>query len=150
MLFLVEQAFVGKDERQALLKMLAWEATEITEQQGILIYFIFNMIERDRTKWLARRKVDQSTPQMQSVWTLFVDWWLLYRALLNFKESLSLVSRKMLKRWCDNVNSMFKQNCQMFNKRQAKSSFASIPTWLGQYKSYYVVEKSKCHKISVR
>ena len=46
----MEQAFVGKDERQALLKRLAWEATEITEQQGILIYFIFNMIERDRTK----------------------------------------------------------------------------------------------------
>ena len=42
--------FVGREERQAPLKMLAWEATEITEQQGILIYFIFNMIECDRSK----------------------------------------------------------------------------------------------------
>ena len=50
MLFSVEQAFVRKDERRARLKMLAWEAMEITEQQGILIYFIFNMIERDRSK----------------------------------------------------------------------------------------------------
>ena len=50
MLFSVEQAFVGRDERRALLKMLAWEATEITEQQGILIYYIFNMIECDRSK----------------------------------------------------------------------------------------------------
>ena len=63
-MFSVEQVFVERDERQAPLKMLAWEATEITEQQGILIYFIFNMIERDRSKWLARRKLDQSTPQM--------------------------------------------------------------------------------------
>ena len=45
------------------------------------------MIERDRWKWLARRKVDQSTPQMQSIWTLFIDK-LLYRALLNFKENV--------------------------------------------------------------
>ena len=87
MLFSVEQAFVGRDERQAPLKMLAWEATEITEQQGILIYFIFNMIECDRSKWLARRKVDQSTPQMQSIWTLLIDK-LLYRALLKFKENV--------------------------------------------------------------
>ena len=50
MLFSVEQAFVGRDERRARLKMLAWEATEITEQQGILIYYIFNMIECDRSK----------------------------------------------------------------------------------------------------
>ena len=88
MLFSVEQAFVGRDdERWARLKMLAWEATEITEQQGILIYFIFNMIECDRSKWLARQMVDQSTPLMQSVWTLLVDR-LLYRALLNFKENV--------------------------------------------------------------
>ena len=87
MLFSVEQAFVGRDEIWARLKMLAWEATEITEQQGILIYYIFNMIECDRSKWLARWKVDQSTPQMQSIWTLFIDK-LLYRALLNFKENV--------------------------------------------------------------
>ena len=88
MLFSVEQAFVGRDdERWARLKMLAWEATEITEQQGISIYYIFNMIECDRSKWLARWKVDQSTPQMQSVWTLFVDR-LSYRVLLNFKENV--------------------------------------------------------------
>ena len=87
MLFSVEQAFVGRDERRARLKMLAWEAIEITEKQGILIYFIFNMIECDRSKWLARRKVDQSTPQMQSIWTLLIDK-LLYRALLNFKENV--------------------------------------------------------------
>ena len=34
MLFSVEQAFAGRDERQAPLKMLAREATEIIEQQG--------------------------------------------------------------------------------------------------------------------
>ena len=41
MLFSVEQAFVGRDERQAPLKMLAWEATEITEQQGNFNLFHF-------------------------------------------------------------------------------------------------------------
>ena len=41
MLFSVEQAFVGRDERQARLKMLAWEAIEITEQQGNFILFHF-------------------------------------------------------------------------------------------------------------
>ena len=37
----------------------------------ILIYFIFNTIKFDRSQWLARRKVDWSTPQ--SVRTLSVD-----------------------------------------------------------------------------
>ena len=41
MLFSVEQAFVGRDERQAPLKMLAWEAIEITEQQGNFNLFHF-------------------------------------------------------------------------------------------------------------
>ena len=95
MLFSAEQAFAGRDERQAPLKMLAWEATEKTEQQGILIYFIFNMTECDRSKWLAKRKVDQSTPQMQSAWTLFVDQ-PLYRVLLNFKENVEKMMWLML------------------------------------------------------
>ena len=41
MLFSVEQAFAGRDERQAPLKMLAWEATEITELQGNFNLFHF-------------------------------------------------------------------------------------------------------------
>ena len=41
MLFSVEQAFAGRDERQAPLKMLAWEATEIIEQQGNFKLFQF-------------------------------------------------------------------------------------------------------------
>ena len=41
MLFSVEQAFVGRDERQVPLKILAWEATEITEQQGNFNLFQF-------------------------------------------------------------------------------------------------------------
>ena len=45
------------------------------------------------------------------------------------------------------LNSTSKCNSQMLNKMQAKSSFASIPTWSGQYKSYHFVEKSKCDKI---
>ena len=41
MLFSVEQAFVGRDEIRAPLKMPAWEATEIIEQQGNFNLFQF-------------------------------------------------------------------------------------------------------------
>ena len=37
----------------------------------ILLYFVFKTIKCDRSTWLARRKVDQSTPK--SVRTLSVD-----------------------------------------------------------------------------
>ena len=46
-------------------------ATHWLNSIEILIYFIFNTIECDRSTWLARWKVDRSTPQ--SVWTLSVD-----------------------------------------------------------------------------
>ena len=83
MLFLVEQAFVGRDERQAPLKMLAWEATEITEQQGNFNLFHFQYDWTWQVKMTGKTKGnDQSTPH--SVWTLFVDR-VLYRALLNFQ-----------------------------------------------------------------
>ena len=41
MLFSVEQAFVGRDERQATLKMLAWEATKTTEKHENFNLFHF-------------------------------------------------------------------------------------------------------------
>ena len=45
--------------------------TETTEHHGNFDFFIFNTIECDWTTWLARWKVDRSTPQ--SVRTLSVD-----------------------------------------------------------------------------
>ena len=61
----------------------------------------------------------------------------------------------MLKRWCGNVFSISERNYQTFNEIQAKSSFGRHVEGQeyalqhgGQYKSYYFVEKSKCHKIS--
>ena len=135
MLFSVEQAFVGRDERQAPLKMPVWEVTEITEQQGILIYFIFNMIECDRSKWLARRKVDRSTPQMQSVWTLFVDQ-PLYRVLLNFKENVEKMMWLMLTAYLRVTLKCLPRCKQKVVSLQFQHG--------GRYNSYYFVEK--CHK----
>ena len=61
----------------------------------------------------------------------------------------------MLKRWRGNVYSTSERNYQTFNKIKAKSSFGRHVGGQeyaiqhgGQYKSYYFVEKSKCHKIS--
>ena len=61
----------------------------------------------------------------------------------------------MLKRWRGNVYSTSERNYQTFNKVKAKSSFGRHVGGQeyalqhgGQYKSYYFVEKSKCHKIS--
>ena len=138
MLFLVEQAFVGRDERQAPLKMLAWEATEITEQQGNFNLFHFQY------DWTWQVKMTGKTKgwPINSPFSLDIVRW---PAVISSPVKLQ---RTMLKRWCVNVNSTSKRNSQMLDKMQAKSSFASIPTWSGQYKSYYFVEKSKCHNIS--
>ena len=38
MLFLVEQAFVGRDERRALLKTSAWEANNIDDTKQNLVH----------------------------------------------------------------------------------------------------------------
>ena len=61
----------------------------------------------------------------------------------------------MLKGWCGNFYSASERNYQTFNKIQAKSSFGRHAGGQedalkngGQYKSYYFVEKSNCHKIS--
>ena len=61
----------------------------------------------------------------------------------------------MLKRLCGNVYSTSERNCQTFNKVKTKSSFGRHVEGQeyalqhgSQYKSYYFVEKSKCHKIS--
>ena len=61
----------------------------------------------------------------------------------------------LLKRWCGNVYSTSECNYQKFNKIQTKSSFGRhvgvqeyALLYGSQYKSYYFVEKSKCHKIS--
>ena len=54
-----------------------------------------------------------------------------------------------------NVFSISERNYQTFNEIQAKSSFGRHVEGQeyalqhgGQYKSYYFIEKSKCHKIS--
>ena len=77
------------------------------------------MIECDRSKWLARWKVDQSTPQMQSIWTLLIDK-LLYRALLNFKENVE----KML--YLVMLTAHLSVTLKCLTKVQAQSSFTSI------------------------
>ena len=137
MLFSVEQAFAGRDERQAPLKMLAWDSTEIIilNSKEILIYFNFNMIECDRSKWLAKRKVDRSTPQMQSVWTLFVDQ-PLYRVLLNFKENVEKMMWLML-----TAHLRVTLKCLPRCKQKVVSLQFQHG---GRYNSYYFVEK--CHK----
>ena len=59
-----------------------------------------------------------------------------------------------MKRWCGNVFSTSGRNYLTFNKIQAKSSFGRHVGGQeyalqhgGQYKSYYLVQKSECHKI---
>ena len=61
----------------------------------------------------------------------------------------------MLKRLCGTVYSTSERNYQTFNKISAKSSFGRHVGGQeyalqhgGQYKLYYFVKKSKCHKIS--
>ena len=61
----------------------------------------------------------------------------------------------MLKRWCGDVYSISERNFETLNKIEAKSSFGrhvggqeNALQHGGQYKSYYFVEKSKCHKIA--
>ena len=61
----------------------------------------------------------------------------------------------MLKILSGNVYSTFERNYQTFNKILAQSSFGRhvggqeyAVQHGGHYKSYYSVEKSKCHKIS--
>ena len=61
----------------------------------------------------------------------------------------------MLKSRCGNVYSTSERNYQAFNKILAKSSFGRHVGGQeyalqhgGQYKSYYFVGKSKCHKMS--
>ena len=61
----------------------------------------------------------------------------------------------MLKRCRGNVYSTFERNYQTFNKDITKSSFGRHVGGQeyalqrgGQYKLYYFLEKSKCHKIS--
>ena len=61
----------------------------------------------------------------------------------------------MLKRWCGNVYSTSERDFQTFNKILGKSRFdrhvggqENALQHGGQYKLYYFVEKSKCHKIA--
>ena len=56
MLFSVEQAFVGRDERRARLKMLAWEAIEITEQHGNFNLFHFQYDRMWQVKTTGKTK----------------------------------------------------------------------------------------------
>ena len=141
MLFSVEQAFVGRDdERWARLKMLAWEAIEITEQQGNFNLFHFQY------DWTWQVKMTSKTTgwPINSPNAISLD-------IARWPAVISSPVKLQGKCWKDDavilLNSTSKCNSQMLNKMQAKSSFASIPTWSGQYKSYYFVEKSKCDKI---
>ena len=65
----------------------------------ILIYFIFNMIQcRYRSTWLARWKVDRSTPQSDR--TLSVDW-PLFQALVTKLDLLQInaLFHEVLTQW---------------------------------------------------
>ena len=121
MLFSVEQAFVGRDERQAPLKILAWEATEITEQQGNFNLFQFQY------DWMWQVKMTGKTKgwPVNSPNAISPD-------IVCWPAVISSPVKLQGKCWKDdvvNVNSTSKGNSQMPTKMQAKSSFASIPTW---------------------
>ena len=121
MLFSVEQAFAGRDERQAPLKMLAWEATEIIEQQGNFNLFQFQY------DWMWQVKMTGKTKgwPINSPNAISLD-------IVCWPAVISSPVKLQGKCWKDdvvNVNSTSKGNSQMPTKMQAKSSFASIPTW---------------------
>ena len=70
------------------------------------------------------------------------------------QKCCTLISRKLLKRWCGGIYRKSENNYQTFNKIQVKGSFGCHVGGQvyalqhgGQYKSYYFVEKSKCHKL---
>ena len=69
----------------------------------ILIYFIFNTIKFDRSPWLARRKVDWSTPK--SGWTLSVD-----QLLKCFSQNSNLS-------WCSRHNLLWTSCATLLNNR---------------------------------
>ena len=134
MLFSVEQAFVGRDERQAPLKMLAWEATEITEQQGNFNLFQFQY------DWMWQVKMTGKTKgwPVNSPNAISPD-------IVCWPAVISSPVKLQGKCWKDdvvNVDSTSKRNSQMPNKMQAKSSFASIPTWWSIQINYYTLLKS--------
>ena len=135
MLFSVEQAFVGRDERQAPLKILTWEATEKTEKQGNFNLFRFQY------DWMWQVKMTGKTKgwPVNSPNAISLD-------IVYWPAVISSPVKLQGKCWKDdvvNVNSISKGNSQMPTKMQAKSSFASIPTWWSIYNSYYCVEKCR-------
>ena len=123
MLFSVEQAFVRRDdhERWAPLKMLAWEATKTTEQHGNFNLFYF---QYDRM-WQVKMTGKTKGWQVNSPNAISLD-------IVCWPAVISSPVKPQGKCWKDdvvNVNSTSKGNSQMPTKMQAKSSFASIPTW---------------------
>ena len=74
---------------------------------------------------------------------------------LNTNFALKRQGKNLKKRRYSNVYSTSERNYQTFDKLKAKRSFGRHVGGQeyalqhgGQYKSYYFVEKSKCHKIS--
>ena len=136
MLFSVEQAFVRRDdhERWATLKMLAWEATKTTEQHGNFNLFHF---QYDRM-WQVKMTGKTKGWPVNSPNAISLD-------IVCWPANISSPVKLQGKCWKDdvvNVDSTSKRNSQMPNKMQAKSSFASIPTWWSIQINYYTLLKS--------
>ena len=137
MLFSVEQAFVGRDERQARLKMLAWEATEITEQQGNFNLFHF---QYDRT-WQVKMTSKKKGWPINSPNAISLD-------IVCWLAVISSPVKLQGKRWKDDVVMLTTHlsvtlKCLTRCKQKVVSLQFQHGGW---YKSYYFVEK--CHKIS--
>ena len=122
MLFSAEQAFVGRDEKQATLKMLAWEATKTTEKHGNFNLFHF---QYDRM-WQVKTTGKTKAWPLNSLIAISLD-------IVRWPGAISSPVKLLGKCWRDDVAMITAHlsvlNYQMFNKIQAKRSFASIPTW---------------------
>ena len=96
MLFSVEQAFAGRDERQAPLKVLAREATEIIEQQGNFNLFQFQYDWMWQVKMTGKTK--SWTINSPNTISLDIVCWpaVIYPVLLNFKENVEKMMWLML------------------------------------------------------
>ena len=138
MLFLVEQAFVGMDERRAPLKMLAWEATEITEQQGNFNLFHFQY------DWTWQVKMTGKTKgwPINSPNAISLD-------IVHWPAVISSPVKLQGKCWKDDLvmlTAHLSVTLKFLTRCEQKVVLLQFQHG-GQYKSYYFVEKWKCYKI---
>ena len=139
MLFSVEQAFVERDERRAALKMPVWEATEITEQQENFNLFHFQY------DWTWQVKITGKTKgwRVNSPNAISLD-------IVCWLAVISSPVKLQGKCWKDDVvmlTAHLSVKLKFLTRCKQKVVLLQFQHG-GQYKSYYFVEKWKCHKIS--